>query len=124
MNIKKLKESIEILREDLDGALLASDIWLTGTGQSIAGYNPNPQATALFERVTEFINKALKGAGFPGLNKYYMLELEGNTTVIILRFDSGYQWGMLVDSTKVQLGLLLNIAVPNARKAFDEAIAS
>lgn len=122
MNVKKLKHSIEVLREDLDGALLATDIWPTGTGQSIAGYNPNPQATALFERVTEFMNKALSGAGFPGLNKYYMLDLEGNALVLVLQFDNGYQWGMLVDSTKVQLGLLLNIAIPNARKAFLEAV--
>ncbi len=122
MNVKKLKESVTILKDDLDGALMGTDIWLTGTGQSIAGYNPNPQATALFERVTEFMNKALSGAGFPGLNKYYMLELEGNATVLVLQFDSGYQWGMLVDSTKIQLGLLLNIAIPNARKAFLEAL--
>ena len=122
MNVKKLKESVAILKDDLDGALMATDIWLTGTGQSIAGYNTNPQATALFERVTEFMNKALSGAGFPGLNKYYMLELEGNATVLVLQFDAGYQWGILVDSSKVQLGLLLNIAVPNARRAFLEAL--
>ena len=122
MNVKKLKESVTILKDDLDGALMATDIWLTGTGQSIAGYNPNPQATALFERVTEFMNKALSGAGFPSLNKYYMLELEGNATVLVLQFDTGYQWGILVDSSKIQLGLLLNIAVPNARKAFLEAL--
>jgi hypothetical protein len=123
MNVKKLKSSVEVLKEDLDGALLACDIWPTGTGQSIAGYNVQPKATALFEKVTEFIDKTLKGSGFPGLNKYYMLNMEGNTLVIVLQFkEEGYQWGMLVDETKVQLGLLLNIAIPNAREAFIEAI--
>ncbi len=101
---------------------MATDIWLTGTAQSIAGYNPNPQATALFELATEFMNKALLGAGYPGLNKYYMLDLEGDATVLVLQFEAGYQWGILVDSSKIQLGLLLNIAVPNARKAFLEAL--
>jgi hypothetical protein len=123
MDIKKLKNSIEVLKDNLDGALLITDIWMTGTGQSIAGYNSNPQATALFERVTEYMNKALSGAGFPILNEYYMLNLEGNALVLVLMFDD-YQWGMLVDSSKVQMGLLLNIAIPNARKEFLEAVES
>jgi len=122
MNVKKLKAAVEILKEDLDGALLACDIWGTGTGTAIAGYNQNPQATALFEKVTDYMTKALKGAGFPGLDKYYLLEMENNAMVVVLQFKEGFQWGILVDSTKVNLGLLLSIAVPNARKALIEAI--
>ena len=122
MNVKKLNEAIEVLKEDLGNALLACDIWLTGTGQSIAGYNSNPQATALFERVTEFMTKALKGGGFPGLKDYYMMDLEGDNVAVVLQLKGGYQWGMLVDGKKVQLGLLLNIALPNARRAFEEAL--
>ena len=51
-----------------------------------------------------------------------MIDLEEGALVLILQFETGYQWGMLVDSAKVQLGFLLNIAIPNARKAFLEAI--
>lgn len=122
MNVKKLKKAVEVLKEDLDGALIATDIWPTGTGQSIAGYNTKPDATALFERVTDYIKKSLTGAGFPNLNKYYMIDLEGGALILVLQFETGHQWGMLVDSAKVQLGFLLNIAIPNARKAFLEAI--
>ncbi len=122
MNVKKLNEAIEVLKDDLGNALVACDIWLTGTGQSIAGYNSNAQATALFERVTEFMNKALKGAGFPGLKDYYMLDLEGDNVVVVMQLKDNYQWGMLVDGKKVQLGLLLNIALPDARRAFEEAL--
>ena len=122
MNVKKLKNAVEVLKENLDGALIACDIWLTGTGTSVVGYNTNPQATALFEKVTSDMTKALGGAGFPNLNKYYLLELENNSMVVVLQFgEEGYQWGMLVDSSKVNLGLLLNIAIPEARKAFVEA---
>lgn len=123
MDVKKLKTSIEVLKNDLDGALLACDIWITGTGQSIAGFNTNPVAVALFERTTEFMDMALKESGFPTLENYYMLNLSNNAMVLVLQLDD-YQWGMLVDSSKVQLGLLLNIALPNARKAFKEAVNS
>ena len=123
MNVKKLKQAVEILKEDLDGALLSCDIWGNGTGTAIAGYNQNPQATALFEKVTDYMTKALKGAGFPGLDKYYLLEMENNAMVIVLQFqEEGFQWGILVDSSRVNLGLLLSIAVPNARKALLEAV--
>jgi hypothetical protein len=35
-----------------------------------------------------------------------------------------YQWGLLLDSTKAPLGLLLNVAIPNAIDRFEEAIAA
>jgi hypothetical protein len=123
MDVKKLKGSIEVLKNDLDGALLATDIWITGTSQSIAGYNANPVAVALFERVTNYMDNALKESGFPTLDDYYMLNLKNNASVLVVQLD-GHQWGMLVDNSKVQLGLLLNIALPNAKKAFKEALES
>jgi hypothetical protein len=120
MDVKKLKNSIEVLKENLDGALIASDIWPTGSGQSLAGYNSNAAATALFERVTENMNKTLKESAFPSLEKYYLLDLTNDSLIVVLLFE-GYQWGMLVNKTKVQLGLLLNIAIPKARESFMEA---
>lgn len=122
MNVKKLKEAVNVLNESLDGALMATDIWGSGTGTAIAGYNQNPQATALFDKVTDYMRKALKGAGFPDIKDYYLLEMENNAMVVVLQFkEQGFQWGILVDSKKVNLGMLLNISVPAARKAFLEA---
>ena len=121
MDVKKLKSSIEILKDDLGEALIACDIWPTGTGQSIAGHNTQPKATALFEQVTEYMNKSLSGSGFPSLGKYYMLDLDSDSLIVTLIFE-GYQWGILVNSTKIQLGLLLNVAIPKAREAFEDAI--
>jgi hypothetical protein len=122
MDVQKLKNAIEILRSAEDGGLIACDIWPTGMGQSIAGYNSQPKASALFEKMTEYLTKTLDGAGFPKLNKYYMLDLDGENLVIVLQFKEGYQWGMLVDNSKVNLGMLLHVAIPNARKAFLEAL--
>ena len=39
MNVKKLNDSIEGLKEDLGKGLIAADIWPTGSGQSVAGFN-------------------------------------------------------------------------------------
>ncbi len=122
MNVKMLKETMEGLKTDLDGALVSSDIWQTGTGTALVSYEGNAQATALFEKVTQDINKALKGAEFPVINDYYLLNLANDMIVVVLQTVEGYEWTMLVDGKKVNLGLLLNVAVPNALKALKEAV--
>ncbi len=121
MNVKLLNASIDALKEDLGGALIASNIWITGTGQAIVAYNANPKGTALFEQVTDYIKNTLNKVGFPGLNKYYLLDLDEDLLIVVLQFEK-HQWSMLVNSKKVQLGLLLNVAIPNAIEALNKAL--
>ncbi len=122
MNTKKLKEAIEQLQEDLGGGLLATDIFTVEDGQSIAGFNSQPKGCALFTQITESLEKALTGSGFPGLGGYYLLNLVGKKMVIVIPLGA-YQWGILIDSSKTKLGLLINIALPRCIDAFEEAIA-
>lgn len=122
MNIQKLNEAIETLKKDLGDGLLASDIWMSQDGQSIAAYNSRPEATALFNELTTNMNKTLKGAGFPILGRFYLLDLADKKMAIVIPMGD-YGWGMLVDGAKSQLGLLLNVALPHAIDVFEEAIA-
>ncbi len=112
MNIDKLKKSVETLKDDLGVALLATDIF-DATGLSYAGYNEQPAASALFADTTTKLRKILEGAGFPTLGRYYLLELEDRKMVVIVLVKE-LQWGILVDGTKVNLGVLLNVALPKA----------
>ncbi len=121
MNIQKLNAAVELLKSDLGDALLAADIFGSEDGQSIAGYNPQPKASALFARLTKFLGKSLQDSDFPGLGRYYMLDLVGAKMVIIIPLGD-YQWGMLVDSNKGQLGLLMNVVIPKVIDAFEAAI--
>ncbi len=121
MNTQKLKDAVEVLKSDLGPALISCDIYPTGVGTPLVGFNSNPQAAALFDQVTGYIVKALEGSGFPVLNDYYLMELKDNNLVVVLLVDD-YQWNMLIDEDKVNLGLLLSIALPNAKKALEEAI--
>lgn len=112
MNIDKLKKSVDMLKDDLGLALLATDIF-DATGLSYAGYNEQPAASALFADMTSKLRKTLEGAGFPSLGRYYLLELE-DRKMVVLALVKELQWGMLVDGTKVNLGVLLNVALPKA----------
>ena len=123
MDAKKLNEIIQNFKKELGDALIATDIWATADGTVIAGYNTHPAAAALFNRISLLINDALKGSKFPLLNKYYILHLEGGNTSAAMQFGD-YQWGILVDTKQVQLGLLLNVHIPNTMDAIKEALAA
>lgn len=122
MNVSKLSEAVNTLRKDLGEGLLATDIYSSADGQSLSGWNSNPQACALFNRITTQMNEALKGAGFPQLRRFYLLDLTDDKMVIVIPMGD-YQWGMLCDSKKAQMGLVLNVALPHIIDAFEEAIA-
>lgn len=122
MDIKKLQDSLKTLKEDLGDGLLASDIYANIDGQSIAGYNSNPKACALFNRMTYQMNRSLKESGFPTVGKYYMMDLVDKKRVVVMPMGD-YQWGMLLDGS-VALGLLLNVALPKAIDNFEQAVTA
>ena len=123
MDIKKLNEILEKVKKELGDGLIATDIWVAADGQAIAAINPNPKASALMNRMVNITNDALKDAKFPLLDKYFLHHLEGEhigmTTLI-----GDYRWGMLVDGTKAQLGLLLNVVVPETMEAIKEVVSA
>ena len=43
MNLQRLEQVVEDLRDDLGNALVATDIWATDDGTSLAGFNPQPK---------------------------------------------------------------------------------
>jgi hypothetical protein len=105
----------------LEGGLVASDVFTTADGQSLAGYNSNPKACALFNEITKYLHKSLKGSGFPGLGGYYLVHLENNMVVVVISHGE-VQNGMLVDLSKTTMGLLLNVALPKAIATEEEAM--
>lgn len=122
MNVAKLKESINALRKNLGEGLLGTDIYSSSDGQSIAGWESNHKACALFNNTTNNLNKSLAGSGFPTLGKYYLLNLTENKTVVVIPLGQ-YQWGMMIDNSKIQMGLLINVVLPQVIDLFEEAIS-
>jgi len=122
MDAEKLNECIEIAKSQLGEGLLATDIFGASDGQSVAGFNPQPAASALFNKLSDFMIEALDSSGFPPMGRYYTLSLEDHKMVVVMLFGD-YRWGMLIDSSKAQLGLLLNVAMPKMVKALEEALS-
>jgi hypothetical protein len=121
MNIQKVNAAIETMRESLGAALLATDCFGAADGQSIAGINTQPKASALFNQLTDQLEKSLKGSDFPPLGRYYMLDLEGAVVIVVPL--GKYRQGMLLDPKKAQLGLVLNVVLPKLIEDMTDALS-
>ena len=122
MDVSKLNEAIETLRKNLGDGLLATDIFSTSDGQSLIGYNSNEAACALFNQVTDQLNKVMLSSNFPEIGKYYLIDLADNKMVLNIPLGE-YQWLMLLEGQDVKLGLLLNVVLPDILDAFEESLA-
>jgi hypothetical protein len=111
MDTRLLETAVVELKNILRDGLLATDIWDRASGLSLAGHNQQPVAVALFTRITQDIDSTLGDASFPRLAKYYMLDLDGNHTIVVMNHGELLQ-GVLVDNKRANLGLLLSVAIP------------
>ncbi len=125
MDLQKLRESIEWLKKQLGPGLMAADIW-SDIGLSLAGYNEHPEAVALFNEVTKFLKRAVaeSGGSFPGLGRYYLVELEGGKRLALVLMAGDLQWGILVDATHTSLGVIVSVILQGAIKRLHEASVS
>lgn len=120
INVDKANLAVNKLRESLGTGLIATDVWSIEDGMSIAGYNSQPVATALFNRITDVISETLAESGFPALNKYYLLDLDGDKLVVVIPLGR-YRAGMLVDKKKAQLGVVVSVGLPKYIAALEDA---
>ena len=124
VDIPKLEQAVADLRTLLRDGLLATDIWDRATGLSLAGINPQPAATALFNMLTNDITSTLGNSGFPPLNRYYLLDLGDSNSVVIIQHGPDLLQGVLLDSSKANMGILFSVALPKAIEAVQKARGS
>jgi len=123
MDISKLNKAMDELKEYSNGGAFTSDIYATRDGQSIVAFNSNPVASAMFNQITQYIATTMKESGLPALGKYYIIELQGNISVIVINLGD-YQWGMAVDTKICSLGMMINIVIPHITTLFRSAVPS
>ena len=121
IDIEKLDILNQELKTTLKDGLLASDIFDRNTGLSLSSLNPQPAASALFTEVTNVISSTLSDSGFPGLKRYYLVDMENDHSVMVIRHGSDLLQGVLMNSQKVNLGILLSVALPKMLAGVEKA---
>lgn len=120
MNIEKLNQAMESLKEDLGDGLLGSGIVTRKDRKTIVDFNSNPKAGALFTQITGYLIRVLKECNMPPLGKYYFIHLADDTGIIAIPLGD-YEWRISINLKTVTLGLLLNVTLPKIFNAFQEA---
>lgn len=120
IDTKALELAVQDLRNVLRDGLVATDIWDRGSGLSLAGLNQQPVAVALFTRITGELESSLADSQFPPLAKYYLIDMGGNHTAVVINHGDILQ-GMLVDNKRANLGLLISVAIPRMLESVAKA---
>jgi hypothetical protein len=123
IDINALNDSVENMKSLLKEGLVATDIWIARDGLSLAGYNQQPTAVALFTQLTGELQSTLQDSGFPGLNRYYMLDLEDDHTAMIIVHSQQVLQLLLLNNQKINMGILISVAVPRAIDLVGQAIS-
>jgi len=122
MNIEQLEQVIVDCRTTLREGLLATDIFERKSGLSLAGFNTQPVAVALFTQVTEYLETTLRESAFPALDKYFLLDMQHGHVVVVINHGDLLQ-GMLLNS-KANLGVTISVVIPKAIKSVAQACAA
>jgi hypothetical protein len=121
IDIEKLDALTQELKTTLKEGLLSSDIFDRTTGLSLSSFNPQPTAAALFTEVTNVIASTLADSGFPGLKRYYLVDMDNDHSVMVIRHGNDLLQGILMNSQKVNIGILLSVALPKMLAGIEKA---
>lgn len=126
MNLKTVNSLLVEVEDGLMGGLAATDVFSKSSGMSVAGVRSSPKACALFNVLCERISETIKKSGLPVPEYVHqtMLRLgeDGNVMIVIIDLDAKYRWGMAVDSTKAQLGILVSVVLPDTLPRLRDAL--
>jgi hypothetical protein len=120
MNIARLEQVVADMQANLRG-LIATDIWERDSRRSLASLASQPAAVALFGDLTANLKDALGGAGFPGLNRFFILDLEADNTVMVIQHGTDILQGLLLNTKLTNMGTMLSIGLRTAQQGVEEA---
>lgn len=126
MNLKVVNQLLAEVEDGLMGGLAASDVFSKSSGMSVAGVRSSPKACALFNILCERIMETIKKSGLP-VPDYLaetMLRLgdDGVVMIVVVDLTEKYRWGMAVDTTKAQLGILVSVVLPDIKPRLRDAL--
>ena len=117
---ESLNRLLDKLKNSLADSLIASEIYHLPTRQTLNSWNCGISMGAKFGEFSQSISQQLPKFDFPPLNRYILFHLSGDQYLLILSLCD-YLWCIRADGHRVQLGYLLNLAIPQAIKDFSGA---
>lgn len=120
LSAASLRRVVEIASDGLGDALLSADVYSSADGTSYAGVNSKAAGCALINQITERMMWSLGKSDLPPLGRYYMVDL-ADAKILLVAPCGAIQLNLIVDTARVQLGLLLNVILPEVLSALKDA---
>jgi len=111
-DIARMETTLGELRAQLRDGLLVSTVWDRATGLALVGYNSNDAAVALLTHIVEQFDEHLAMAGMPLLSRFAFLELQHNRAGLVVLHGKTLLHGILVDTSKTNIGVLMAVVLP------------
>ncbi|MDO5286141.1 MAG: hypothetical protein Q4G45_04890 [Actinomycetia bacterium] len=82
--IAAIEQALAEVREQLDQALVAADVWSTRTGLGYASYESSPATGPMLNTVVQDLRETLAASGSGELDDLVVLDLYGKTAVVLV----------------------------------------
>ena len=126
MNLKDVNSILAEIEDGLMGGLATIDVFSKSSGMSVAGIRSSPKACALFNILCDRITEAIKKSALPVPEYVHqtMLRLgeDGVVMIVVVDVNEKYRWGMAVDCSKAQLGILVSVVLPDIKPRLRDAL--
>ena len=123
IDVERLEKLIDEMRASLPG-LMATDIWIAETGESIAAYHAQPGASTVFNTLTNDLIGALAASGIPAINRYFLLDLKDDGASMVIMHGDDLRQGIGLDTRFTNIGTMLALGLPMALRGVEEARVS
>jgi hypothetical protein len=120
IDVERLEKLVLEMHESLPG-MMATDIWIAETGESLAAHNGQPAALEVTNNLTNTLIEATSASGFPAINRYFLLDLAGDTTSMVILHGDDLRQGVLLDTRFTNIGTMLALGLPMAVRGVTEA---
>ncbi len=113
MKKEHIDKAMDVLKKHLGPALLMGSIFSKHDGLSLAVYNAPDDGVALFNNLMSSMDSALSRSGFGSFGNYGVIEYANGHLGVFIEAQS-VRGAFFADGSKVSLGVLLHVAVPDA----------
>lgn len=121
LDIPTLQAAMDEMAAELGAGLGATAIWDRGTEHVYLEFEAPPSAPSLFNTLTKEIGVSLDTAGFPDINRYFLIDLKDGIMIVIIKHREDVLQGILVSAENANLGSLFGFVIPAQLEAVEAA---
>ncbi len=121
LDIPTLEAAVAEMIDELGQGFGATAIWDRATERVFVEHEAPPSAPQLFNTLTTEIGHNLEGAGFPDINRYFLIDTKDGIMIVMIKHGEDVLQAILVSAENANLGSLFGFVIPAQIEAVQAA---